>query len=55
MPYDAIFGDWQPVKPIGITTMAKYPCGNTLALTSKAMPRQHLWALLAWAKIEVKQ
>ena len=52
MPYDAMQGDWKPVKPIGMVTLANCTCGNTLSLTSKGMPRPQLWRLMAWAKKE---
>ena len=52
MPYDAMQGDWKPVKPIGMVTLANCPCGNTLSLTSVGMPRPQPWRLMAWAKVE---
>ena len=55
MPYDAILGNWRPLIPIGMVTLANCPCGNTLSLTSKGMPLRHFWALMAWAKSETKR
>jgi len=55
MPYDAMSGDWKPLKPIGMVTLANCPCNNTLSLTSKRMPLQQLWRLMAWAKKETKK
>ena len=55
MPYDAIAGDWKPKKPLGMATLANCYCGNTLTLSSKGMPLQQLWDLMAWAKIETKK
>ena len=55
MPYDAMMGDWQPLKPIGMSTLANCPCENTLILTSKGMPLKQLWVLMAWAKTETKK
>ena len=52
MPCDAMQGDWKPVKPIGMETLANCPCGNTLSLTSKGMLRPQLWRLMALAKKE---
>ena len=52
MPYDAMSGDWRPVKPIGMVTLATCPCGNTLTLTSRGMPLKQLWILMAWARKE---
>ena len=55
MPYDAMMGNWRPINPIGMVTLANCPCGNTLSLTSKGMPRRQLWALMGWAKNETKR
>lgn len=55
MPYDAELGDWKPVNPLGTTTYATCPCGNTLMLSSKGMPLSQLWLLLAWAKLETEK
>ena len=55
MPYDAIAGDWKPAKPLGMATFANCPCGNTLTLSSKGMPLQQLWLLMAWAKKETRK
>jgi hypothetical protein len=55
IPYDADFGDWQPLQPIGTMTLANCACGTTLALTSKGMSLPQLWRLLHWARIETKR
>jgi hypothetical protein len=55
IPYDAELGDWKPVNPLGTTTYATCPCGNTLMLSSKGMPLSQLWPLLAWAKLETEK
>jgi hypothetical protein len=55
MPYDAELGDWQPRAPIGTTTYANCPCGNTLMLSSEGMPLLQLWRLLAWARTETQR
>lgn len=55
MPYDADFGDWKPLKPLGTFTYASCPCGNPVALSSRGMPLSQLWPLLAWAKLETKK
>lgn len=55
MPYDAMLGDWKPINPIGMVTLANCPCGNTLSLTSRGMPRPQLWRLMAWARKETEK
>jgi hypothetical protein len=55
MPYDAMAGNWRPAKPIGMVTLANCPCGNTLSLSSKGMPLEQLWILMAWARKETKK
>ena len=55
IPYDAMEGEWQPVKPVGTVTLANCPCGNTLALSSQGMPLLQLWRLLHWARIETER
>ena len=52
--YDAEFGNWLPLNPIGTVTYANCPCGHTLLLTSEGMPRQRLWALMMWARVEAQ-
>ena len=55
MPYDAEFGDWNPVQPVGTVTLANCPCGNTMSLSSEGMPLLRLWSLLNWARLETKR
>lgn len=55
MPYDAEFGDWNPLRPVGTVTLANCPCGTTLTLSSEGMPLVQLWRLLNWARIETKR
>ena len=52
IPYDAMAGNWQPLKPVGLVTLANCPCGSTLALSSEGMPLVQLWRLLNWARVE---
>lgn len=55
VPYDALLGHWNPVKPVGTVSYSNCQCGTTLALSSKGMPLQRLWALLHWAKGETRR
>lgn len=55
VPYDALLGDWNPVKPVGTVTYSNCRCGTTLSLSSKGMPLSRLWALLNWAKGETRR
>lgn len=55
IPYDAMAGDWQPLKPVGTVTLANCPCGSTLALSSNQMPLPRLWRLLNWARTETRR
>lgn len=55
IPYDAVSGDWLPLKPVGAVTYANCPCGSTLTLSSKGMPIPRLWSLLNWARVETKE
>lgn len=55
VPYDALLGNWNPVKPVGIVTYTNCRCGTTLSLSSKGMPLGRLWALLNWARAETRR
>jgi hypothetical protein len=54
MPYDAMFGDWNPMNPVGSVAYANCPCGTTLAVSSKGMPLIKLWTILDWARVETQ-
>ena len=53
--YDAELNDWNPLRPLGTTTCANCPCGNTLSLTSEGMPVLRLWPLMNWARVETQR
>ncbi len=50
--YDAELGDWNPADPIGTMAFANCPCGDTLVVSSEAMPRLRLWSILNWVRDE---
>ena len=54
LSFDAELNDWNPVEPVGTSTYANCPCGNTLCLTSEGMPLRQLWPLMNWARAETK-
>src|SRR5688572_5267112 len=49
--YDDIF-DELPAQPIGPMSFANCPCGTTLAIGSKGIPRGRMVELLTWARDE---
>ncbi len=50
--YDAENEDWQPDTPLGTMSLAKCPCGTTLAITSSGMDISILLKLMNWAQSE---
>ena len=53
--YDAEMGNWETTQPIGAAALSNCSCGNTMALTSKAMPISQINLVLRWIKEETKQ
>ena len=50
--YDVEHSDWKPQQPLGGTAMANCVCGNTLSLTTSAMPVELVHEMLDWIKAQ---
>jgi hypothetical protein len=53
--YDLEFGEWRPDQSAGNLSLANCKCGTTLSLSSDGMPRQQLWRVLYWIKLEAER
>ncbi len=53
--YDADDGDWNPVNPIGLVSIANCICGTSLAISSHGMSLSSLAQIMEWARIETQK
>ena len=51
--YDADFGVFRPLRPIGTMSLANCSCGNTLVIDSDGMSLMTLWRLMGWLQGEM--
>ncbi len=48
--FDADFGHWRPLSPIGTQVLVNCACGSSLALDTRGLPLLTLWGTMAWAR-----
>ncbi|HTP65566.1 MAG TPA: hypothetical protein VMJ66_09265 [Geobacteraceae bacterium] len=53
--YDAEMGNWEPTQPVGTLAYATCSCGDTLALSTTALPLETRHSGLNWLRVETER